>query len=837
MIIKTAFILLLAGILHSSAWSGGVNGKEKVKGEILQNSVVWLKSAKSGEQAYVVFRKILSLENTILNAELRIFADTRYMLLINGKYVERGPCRFDPQHPEYDIINVSRFLLKGVNAVAILVHHYAIGSFEHWNDKNARMMDHDPGLTALLSVKYGDGKYKIFKTDDTWKASSNTRFLPSPGSYSSVPDRIDARLDSGDWTSVAYDDSNWENAYTINGTKWGNLSPRSIPLLKETIVVSLKQESLPRKMVKGDAFLVDAGKVVQAYSLLKFNALAGSKIELHHFCRKDGSASFTQTMFDSYIAKSGVQSYISGDTYGFRYLEIRCIEGSLTLNNIQIIERKYPHERLGSFFCSDTLLNKLWKTAVNTVEVCSEDALVDCADRERAQWMADGYMMNYPVSRVSLATKSENGTYQYADARLLKNMLRHVALSQLKDGRVQPMRPSDYKVENRHGVIDDYSCLFVQALREYYDRTSDRIFLEEMMSSAYKAMDYFLKRTTANGLINAGEFVYFDNPMINVKCEGATINAFIYGSLRDLAYLSEKMGNEDQKKYYQNAADKLYANYNRLLWNGEYYYSAVLNTSADIPADSPPSFTEPYKGEVIAGQFSPPTPHAALMALYYDLVPVVRRSLTFSYLLKSSDEKQVWWPYTSKYYLDVLFRENKPEMDQRALDYIRNSFGHMSDYETGTTSEDWNGGSFVHESGSHPAYFMSAYILGVRTQHNEKGLELVIQPRLCDLKKAEGNVLSEFGEVPVNWDTMNNGDLYFNFSIPKNVNAWVYLPFHQLTLPKELVINDTKHIDNWVVKGFGKIEGGYYKILLEHGHYTGSLKYNAIGKKEIKNKK
>jgi hypothetical protein len=825
MTIKILHSIIITGILFFGVGLTDVHGADKTQNQILQNSMIWLNSAKPREQVYVVFRKEIILGKKIQDADLRIFADTRYMLWVNGQYVERGPCRFDPKHPEYDGVNLSKLLVKGKNTIAVLVHHYAIGSFELWHDKNARMMDHEPGLTALLTVNYRNGKSEMFKTDDTWKASSNTRFRPSPGSYSSVPDRIDARLDDGDWSTIGYNDSNWKNASTIDGTKWGNFSPRSIPLLKETVVVPLKHESLPRKMVKGDAFIVDAGKVVQAFSVLNFEASEGSKIELRHFSLKGVGASFTQTMFNSYIAKSGVQAYISGDTYGFRYLEIRCTGGSLTLNSIKIVDRKYPYERSGSFLSSDTLLNHLWETAVNTVEVCSEDALVDCADRERAQWMADGYKMNFPVSRVALATRSDDGTYLYADARLLKNMLRHVALSQLNDGRLQPMRPSDYKAEDRHGVIDDYSCLFVQALREYYDRTSDKVFVNEMMSSANKAMEYFLKRTTINGLINANEFVYFDNPLINVKCEGATINAFIYGSLRDLAYLYGKIGKEDQKMYFQKAADKLYIDYNRVLWSGEYYYSSIITDKANIPADIPTSFTEPYTGSLISGKFSPPTPHAALMALYYDLVPVSQKSKALRYLLKSSDEKQVWWPYTSKYYLDVLFREDKSETDQRALDYIRKSFGPMCSYETGTTSEDWKGGSFVHESGSHPAWFVSAYVLGVRTEIMEGELCLIIQPRLCDLNKAEGSVLSEFGSVSVKWQKLSKNNLSFSFSIPKGKKAMVYLPVQTNIIPANLKINGFKYIDHGKTVGEGKLEGRYYQVALAGGKYSGEINY------------
>lgn len=819
---RIAFILSLIVIMHYEGISD-LEETEKAKGEFLQKKMIWLESAKPGEQAYVVFRKELNIRNSISNAELRIFADIRYILWINGKYVERGPCRFDPKHPEYDILAVDKYLVQGKNAIAILVHHYAINSFSFWHDKNARMIGHEPGLTAFLSVKYKNNNSEHFITGTDWKGSSKTRFLPSPGSYSSVPDRIDARMDHGDWTKVDYDDTSWENACAVNGSKWGKLSTRSIPLLREKVVSPLKHRPLPHQMTKGDILNIDVGKVVQAYSVLNFDAEAGSKIEIRYFTLNGVSISFTKTMFNSYIAKDGSQSYMSGDTFGFRYMEIKVVEGSLVLKGIEIVDRKYPTERLGYFSCNDTLLNRLWSVCVNTVEVCSEDALVDCADRERAQWIADGYKMNYPVSRSALATKSIEGSYYYADARLLKNMLRHIALSQLSDGRIQPMRPSDYKAEDRHGVIDDYSCLFIQALREYYDRTSDSIFVEEMMPFANKTIDYFTKRITLNGLIYAGEFVYFDNPLINVRCEGATINAFIYGSLLDIAYLSGKLNLFAQKSSYEKLASDLYTKYNRLLWNGVSYYSALIDKDVTDLHDNPQSFSEPYRGTLLDGRFSSPTPHAALMALYYNLVPSDKRPHVLKYLLKCCDEKQVWWPYTSRFYLDLLYREDCSDLDQIALDYMRDSFGHMVGYETKTTSEDWDGGSFVHESGSHPAYFMSSFVLGVRTETSEEGLQLIIQPRLGDLMDAEGKVLSEFGEVSVKWGKLANGNFVFKFSIPENANAWVYLPISSQHVPKELTINSQKYINQGNCSNWGKIEGRYYKIHLANGNYSGEI--------------
>jgi len=112
-----------------------------------------------GEQAYVVFRQ----EFDIKNAKIRIFADTRYLLWINGKYIERDPCRFDPKHPEYEIIPVNKYLVNGENVITVLVHHYTI-----WPGTNARIMHNQSGLTALLTLSSDNRQNDLVITGPGW---------------------------------------------------------------------------------------------------------------------------------------------------------------------------------------------------------------------------------------------------------------------------------------------------------------------------------------------------------------------------------------------------------------------------------------------------------------------------------------------------------------------------------------------------------------------------------------------------------------------------------------------------------------------------------------------
>jgi hypothetical protein len=176
----------------------------------LQASFIWSPSVPAGKQAYVAFRKNFMLGDPAASATLHLFADSRYLLWLNGKYVLRGPCRFNPKRPEYDSVDLGGFLQKGANTLVVLVHHYA-------GAVNGRIMQHAPGLTARLEV----AGQEILRTDTSWRCSQNTEYRPSPDAWSSIPDVLDARMSPGEWTASAFDDSSWERADTLDGAKWG----------------------------------------------------------------------------------------------------------------------------------------------------------------------------------------------------------------------------------------------------------------------------------------------------------------------------------------------------------------------------------------------------------------------------------------------------------------------------------------------------------------------------------------------------------------------------------------------------------------------------------------
>ena len=76
---------------------------------------------KAPKNRHILFRKKVDLPE-FANAVVRISADDYYKLYINGVYVAQGPAPGYPFHYYYNEIDVSKYLVKGENTIA--VHTY-----------------------------------------------------------------------------------------------------------------------------------------------------------------------------------------------------------------------------------------------------------------------------------------------------------------------------------------------------------------------------------------------------------------------------------------------------------------------------------------------------------------------------------------------------------------------------------------------------------------------------------------------------------------------------------------------------------------------------------------
>ena len=750
-------------------------------------------AAASETDEHAAFIKDVSLAQIPTSAQLHLFAYTRYRLYVNGQYAGRGPSRFQNQRPEYDTRNILPLLSTGRNRIAVLVHRDA---------PTGRIMHHDPGFAAVLEWTEPGGLRKELGTDATWRARPELSFGPRDKAWSSIEEHIDARR-SENWTDSNYDASDWPFSVPVRGETFVPLWPRTTPLQSEN---RREWHSVPGPLPITLNTLATAdfelGEIIQGYHRLQFDSQEDSEIEVTYWLPEESKSGA-----NTYIARAGSQIYIGGDTFAFKKLSVRLKSGTIRLQQAEAFEVRYPFERVGSFKSSDPFLNQLWTICARSLEVVSEDGYVDCADRERVEWI-DCSPPSFDCTRAMMAGPSVDavdGPPQFGDARLLKAMLRRIALTQQPDGQIKAHSCSERW--DIHAIMEDRSCDWVLQLREYFDSTGDRELLRELWPALMRLLSWFLTHRSARGLVLAREWEVWDNPLSYQVCEGAGLNAIVYRALRAASYLGSFIEKKEASTDLATAADDLALAYNTLLWDASSgsYYGGLFGSGSKM---NPRLDGKMFTGPIVHGHY-PPTAQAALFALYCGIVPTERVAAVRKFVLSHLGEIT---RLMSHYYLfHALYALQEEQQDALILAFIRSGWKKQVESPWQTTWEDISdeGGSKIHGYGMIPGFFLSAYVLGVRREEAVWKRSIVIEPRAGDLSRAKGIVVTEFGAVPIAW-SRTGGTMTVEVTVPPRTTATLRLPRGSGNHPSLMVDGKVQQ---------ARLEKSYWAVSLIEGRH------------------
>jgi len=771
-------------------------------GKSLSASFIWTGQPDAGQKTggCFAFRKHFQLAEAEKRVTLQLFADTRYMLWVNGQYLQRGPARFEPKAPEYDCLDITPKVHRGDNVIVVLVTTCV---------SNGKTRMHAPGLSALVEQA---GKI-ICDTDATWKWSDHTRYRQANTDWANIYDLVDFRVDDGDWTQPDYNESKWASAQPTENS-WGALTARRVPLLRETVVEPVWPDAArwPVTLNGGEEIGFKFPHLVLAYAQIEVDADEGSEFQLAYL--PESSMGRTASAQNRFICRAGKQTIITTDTHSIFEGRIRVKTGRVALQKVQFVERLYPFDRIGSFKSNDPLLNKLWTTCVRGLEVTSEDAYVDCTDRERVEWM-DCDPPAFDVTRVVMAGPAADGGKIYADPRLLEEMLRRTAYTLQPDGWVKAHTSSDRF--DIHAKMEDRACDWVEGARRYYESCGKTEVIREIWPAIVAQMNYFLDHRTPRGLVLAREWVVWGDPVGYQTCEGTALNAFVYRALTDGAFLGNLVGERKQAKRLDQAAKDLAQAVNNVLWDESagtyyagYYDAAVARKAPDH---------RPLKLKV-DNNLIEPTRHAALFSLDQGVVPENRRMSVTQFLMHHPPTENDIMQYY--YYFKQQYAADDAAQDLAVLNKLRAEWKDMaySPFEAAFEGlHSW--GSQAHCYGMFPAYFLSSYVLGVRLDGPVQKKSLVIEPRLGDLTDASGTVVTEFGPVAVSWKLGADQWRYTidTTKVSDGVAIHLRLPIGTEKFPPQLddnVLNagasKTMHQGRWLDVPLSKgVHQGFYK--------------------------
>ncbi len=222
---------------------------------------IWVEHPFDLDEVYGCFRKTFSLPSKPEKARLKITADSRYCLWINGKRVGFGPPRCFPHHPVYESYDVAGCLRRGNNVIAVEIYQPGYSHFSYVHRRAA-------GVWAALEV----GRRQLVRTDESWKYRVDD-------SYSSMVQPISI-YGSGQekknlnwvlpWQQLGFDDSAWAPARVVAKTgmaPWGVPEASTLPAPRELVKTPRRLEVLlgtSPGLAQDTGFIEDPHQLVRA---------------------------------------------------------------------------------------------------------------------------------------------------------------------------------------------------------------------------------------------------------------------------------------------------------------------------------------------------------------------------------------------------------------------------------------------------------------------------------------------------------------------------------------------------------------------------------------------
>lgn len=496
---------------------------------------IWLETwtaQDKEEPALALFRKVIDLTGKPKEAVIRISADSRYKLYVNGQMVEMGPSRGDRQIWFYDEIDLLPHLTEGKNVLAVQVLRYPL---THKKGNFGIFRTEHPGLYLCGQVMDTSGMLYTLDADTSWKGKKDNGFHIISESAVFAPLQIyedrqgDAKLKG--WMSAEYDDSDWENAvenFDIStAVSPGNLQSRTIPFLfrkKHSFdgITAIRQSS--EKAEEWEKLLKRAKPLtIPAHTKEIVELSAGEEMTgyLHLAVQSGKDAKIAILQSESYVQdawhgdlplKKDRCDWVSGHLHGFtdRYrvagfgtaelqeeyepfwfrtfrfirLEIETADEPLVLGHFNYTETGYPLEVHTHVETSDDSLRDIWSISERTLRRCMHETYEDCPFYEQLQYAMD--------SRTQILY-----TYSIAaDDRLARKCMDDFRRAQRYDGLLNcsyPMYGSN--------VIPGFSIYYILMLFDHMMYFGDKELLLDHLPTVERILRYFHRNLTENGYV------------------------------------------------------------------------------------------------------------------------------------------------------------------------------------------------------------------------------------------------------------------------------------------------------------------------------------------------
>lgn len=765
--------------------------------EFLKNSNwIWSLNWDSNdkEQARIVlFRKKINIAEKPVSGMVSISADSRYKLYVNDRLAQTGPSKGDKQIWFYDNVDISNYLKKGINIIAVEVLRYpqALSSGSH-----STFRTETPGLYVVGNVEDEKGNRYDLQTDESWKCKIDESIVLEAEEEGFAPlwihERVKGNKKIFGWKRESFCDSAWDLAKPYvrlqvpKAVSPGNLNPRTIPFMYRKKrqfngIIDIKKSRYSKsewnEFLKGRREIVippnseeiveiDAGEEMTGYLRIALTGGAKARAELlqSEAYVLDGLCKPAQvpakgdridtvnghlTGYTDVYEAAGLgtdEEYEVYEPFWFRtfrfiQLKITTAEEALNLKLFDYEETGYPLEIKTNVNTSDESLKKIWDISERTLRRCMHETYMDCPFYEQLQYAMD--------SRLQILY-----TYSIAaDDRLARKCIDDFKRAQRYDGLLNCCYPNC-----NTNVIPGFSIYYILMLYDHMMYFGDKKLIEYHMPAVENILNFFDRNIVREGYVGkigglnleAPFWSFIDwaeewNPTTGMPPAGLkgplTMESLLYVmGLQHAAKLAVYIERHKASEEYLKRAGKV-----------QEAIRAYCMGADGMLKDGPGIDEYSQHCQV----FSILTDTVDLEAGRKNLLETVNNTaytqctVAMRYYLFRALEKTGLYEYTNQYW------DSWREM-------LKNNCTTCVEAEAYSRSE-------CHAWGALALYELPGAVLGVRPA--EPGYKKIcIEPVSGYLKHADGRVKTPVGEVYVSWK-LENGELKAEYKAPEGIEV------------------------------------------------------------------
>ena len=746
------------------------------------NGWMWLPNWSREEEREPVlayFRGILPLDSMPERLPVKVTADSKYKLYVNGVFAEMGPSRGNDKVWYVDTVDVAPFLRTGENVLAVEVLRYPC---EHWKGNHGIFRTETPGLYVEMDCTIC---WKCQAAEGFQIVAENPYFAPMM-IYEQVSG--DQRL-SG-WMLSDFNDDAWETPVFYKPDvlpavlRPEQLVPRTIPFLyhKEHRFAGVSKGQAAREWtamltenqrLKIPAYTtvsvdIDAGELTTGYlrlrmargaqtviTLLQAECYAGEIVPhadpYKSLPQKGDRTDASLSLYghtDTYCAaglgtedRPEVYEPFWFRTFRFVRLTVATAGEPLTLLGFDYAETGYPLKIRAKVAASDPTLGQVWDICERSLRRCMHETYEDCPFYEQLQYAMDA--------------RSEM-LYTYAaacDDRLAVKCMEDFTQSRHPDGMINCSYPNF-----ETNVIPGFSIYFIGMVYDHMWYFGDKEQIQKCWGTVESILAFFQNHLDSRGIVGkigginrGGQYWSFidwttgwdetDGVPPATRLGPITMESLLYLlGLQYAAEIADYMGMTEQAQIYRSQADRVREAVNC-------HCVGIDGLYQDGPG------VEQYSQHcqvfaVLTDTAAPETGRRILKRTLENPEKFERCSVAMCWYLFRALEKIGLYQYTDR--LWDIWRQM------------------LADNLTTCPEDPLLSRSDCHAWGALALYELPAVVLGVRP--GKPGFEeILIIPRTENLDWAEGTVPTPKGNVHVSWRKGADGKVQVTANGPKGV--------------------------------------------------------------------